>query len=162
MFTNPFSFELDAEGRVLFGNSDLNDLVVQRFDTSGRADAAFGGGDGTITMDFFGFVDNFTRVTAAPNGRILVAGSVDLSASGNTGDFGIARLNPDGTLDNTFSGDGKANYDITGDDYVGSVIVQVDPACACEKLVVAGGGPSGSNNVRTFARLLLTDILPLN
>ena len=45
-----------------------------------------------------------TRVALQPDGKIVMAGATDAVGSG---DFAVARLNADGALDPTFSGDGK-------------------------------------------------------
>lgn len=49
-------------------------------------------------------------ITVQPDGKILLAGASDTGVSDL--DFSIVRLNADGSLDNTFSGDGKVSFPI--------------------------------------------------
>ena len=62
----------------------------------------------------------------APDGDIVVVGRVE--AAPDTRDFAIARLNPDGSLDEDFSGDGRTTLDLAegGDDYATGVAVRPD------------------------------------
>ena len=65
-----------------------------------------------------------------PDGKIVIGGS-----SGNTvtDNFVVARLNPDGSSDSSFSGDGAASADFGGADRINSAALQADG-----KIVVAG------------------------
>ena len=55
--------------------------------------------------------------------------------SGFDDDFALARYNPNGSLDTSFSGDGKQTTDFGGDDVASGVALQGDG-----KIVVVGGG----------------------
>jgi uncharacterized delta-60 repeat protein len=71
-------------------------------------------------------------VALAPGGKIVVAGTVHRTATGN--DFGVARLNPDLTLDETFGNGGIVVSDVDGDfDLAHGVAVQGD-----NKVIVVG------------------------
>jgi uncharacterized delta-60 repeat protein len=75
-----------------------------------------------------------------PDGKIVVAGT---ATPATDWDFGLARYNPNGTLDATFGAGGRVTTDISGHlsaDLVWAVALQPDG-----KLVVAGSttGPSG-------------------
>ncbi|HUR97357.1 MAG TPA: FG-GAP-like repeat-containing protein [Pyrinomonadaceae bacterium] len=76
-----------------------------------RVSAAPGGldnsfdGNGRLATDFSDGADVATDVVVQPDGKVVVVG-----VSGNPNPIGsavVARYNVDGTLDNTFSGDGK-------------------------------------------------------
>ena len=75
--------------------------VVTRFDFQGRLDASFNNG----SVEFVDFQsptrgDNLAGAVAVEaNGQVLLAG-----ATGFTGSFALARLNPDGTPDTRFGG----------------------------------------------------------
>src|SRR5687768_3897813 len=81
--------------------------------SAGALDPAFGVG-GIVTTNV-GLPDNdFEQVTAVavqPDGKIIAVGN---AATGTyqggfyKADFAVVRYQTDGTLDNTFSGDGKA------------------------------------------------------
>ena len=60
-------------------------------------------------------------------------------ACGNTGDFALARYNPNGTLDPSFSGDGKQTTNFAVHDRANGVALQANG-----KIVAVGsGGPGG-------------------
>jgi uncharacterized delta-60 repeat protein len=66
---------------------------------------------------------------------IVVAGYTRPTGSGTSSDFAVARLTLNGSLDTSFSGDGKVGTSISnGDDIVNAVAIQPDG-----KIVVAGG-----------------------
>ena len=76
-----------------------------------------------------------TEVLVRPDGRIVVAGDA-------SGDFGVARLHPDGSRDTSFDVDGAATVDFGGQEHTRAAALQPDG-----KLVVAGtstlqGNPS--------------------
>jgi len=67
-----------------------------------------------------------------PDGKIIVAGG----SSGFPGsDFALARYKPNGSLDATFSGDGKQTTDFGSADAANAVALQADG-----KIVAAGRG----------------------
>ncbi|HEY6330186.1 MAG TPA: delta-60 repeat domain-containing protein, partial [Blastocatellia bacterium] len=70
---------------------------VARYNTDGSLDTTFGTGGTTMISDFLAFA-----LALAPNGQIVVAGAANLSD--RAGNFGVARLNTDGSLDTTFGG----------------------------------------------------------
>src|SRR5262249_37629555 len=71
-----------------------------------------------------------------PDGKIVLAGGSDLRAA-------VARLNPSGSLDTTFSGDGKKTFNWRPHDFSRAQAVLVRPD---GKLVVAGfSGPEGGD-----------------
>ncbi|MEO5625552.1 MAG: delta-60 repeat domain-containing protein, partial [Dokdonella sp.] len=85
------------------GQGGLSDFGVVRFHADGSDDTSFAGDGGTS----FGFDvsgvdinDAPTSVLADPDGRIVVAGSLDLGNSERR--FGVVRLNMDGSIDSTF------------------------------------------------------------
>ncbi|MCP4901215.1 MAG: hypothetical protein GY906_29960, partial [bacterium] len=60
-------------------------------------------------------------VAVQPDGKIVVAGS---SHNGSDFDFAVVRMTPEGNLDTTFDGDGRAFFDFGwGDDYAGDVAI---------------------------------------
>lgn len=84
--------------------------------------------DGKVTTDF-GDIDGGYDVVLQPDGKIIVAGT---GAAG--GAFALARYNSNGSLDNTFDGDGKQSTIFGGKgDYGHSLALQSDG-----KIVVAG------------------------
>jgi uncharacterized delta-60 repeat protein len=76
------------------------DFVLLRFNGDGAPDTTFSG-DGEQTTDLDG-ADQVSGVAIQPDGKIVAAGS-----AGGGIYFALARYNADGSLDPTFSGDGK-------------------------------------------------------
>lgn len=100
-------------------------FTVARLQPSGALDVVF-------ELALFGAGANATPNAVALQGnKVVVAGSVN-------GDFAVARWNADGTLDPTFSGDGKVVTDLGATDSANAVAVQPDG-----KVVAAG--QSGGN-----------------
>ncbi len=82
-------------------------------------------GNGKIITDFGGD-DSAKSVVMQSDGKILVAGST-FNNNNHDSNFALARYNSNGSLDTTFSGDGKLTTDIADDkDYGYSVVVQSD------------------------------------
>lgn len=105
------SLALQADGGIVvageanptsFGSD--NDWFVARFTSEGIADPTFSS-DGFDLLDFSSNDDTARDVVIQDDQRIVVVGSTFFSGNGN--DRALARYNPDGTLDNTFSSDGK-------------------------------------------------------
>src|SRR5688572_1252896 len=118
------------------------DFAIARFDQAGSPDITFSG-DGQQNV-FFGAnigagIERATAVALQPDGKILVAGYTNFTGDGNNFDFAVARLNADGSPDNTFSGDGKFTFNFGGDDRASSVLLQPDG-----KVLVGGTWDGGS------------------
>jgi len=95
------------------GNFPDTDLLLARFTKDGEPDATFGGGDGVVTVDFFGGFDDMFGLNRMPDGRIVVAGHAQ-DAHDTSDRVAVARFKPNGLLDHSFSGDGKATAAIPG------------------------------------------------
>src|SRR3984957_2742303 len=114
------------------GNSS-QDFVTKELAPNGEQDMSFGEG-GASVVDFGGN-DMANDMVRQPDGKLVIVGSTSTGG----GDFAIARLNADGTLDKSFSGDGKQTVDFGGNDAATGVALTADG-----KIVVAGeGGPGG-------------------
>jgi uncharacterized delta-60 repeat protein len=190
------SVALQPDGKIIAaGWFDFvlgNDLAVARVNPNGTLDTSFSG-DGKQTIDV-GWIDELTAIVVQPDGKIILAGhtrnylgsphavlvrlntngSLDPSFSGDgiltfsvgdnssgyaialqadgkivmagethclmcDSDFAVARLNPNGSFDTAFSGDGKQIIDFGYHDMATAVALQPDG-----KIVVAGF--SGSSN----------------
>ena len=112
-----FSVAIDRVGRIVIagtarGASGSTDFVVARYHSDGSPDGSFGGRRWVVTD--FGGIDYARSVAIDSHGRgIVAAGQRGL----DRGWWVLARYMPDGSLDPSFSGDGKA---ITGFGAVGS------------------------------------------
>jgi uncharacterized delta-60 repeat protein len=127
---------VQPDGRILIAGitsptQSVRHFIVARFlNPEGTNDASFGQGTSVATVDFGGF-DTLSGMVLQPDGKIILAGSTD--ARGGS-DVAVARLNTDGSLDETFGQDGKAIIDLGGSDNGLAVALQPDG-----KIIVAGG-----------------------
>jgi uncharacterized delta-60 repeat protein len=117
---------------------DKSDFAVVRYTSGGALDTTFSG-DGKLSTNFGGY-ETVGDVVIQSNGRIVVAGST-CNATGVC-DLAVARYNPNGSLDTTFSGDGKVitGFGAGSNGTSGGLAVQTDG-----KIVVAGYKNNGSN-----------------
>ena len=107
-------------------------FLLVRFRPNGHLDKTFSG-DGAAFTDFTKGDDIAFAVALQGDGKIVVAGAArGFSAAAS---FAIARYNPDGTLDRSFSTDGRVRTNFTTlDDQAHDVAIQSDG-----KIVTAGG-----------------------
>jgi uncharacterized delta-60 repeat protein len=136
-----FAVAGQPDGKIVAAGGAATGFELARYNSDGSLDSTFGAGGKVTTR--FGLGLPFTRAHAIvlqPDGKIVVAGT---ATSATAPDFGLARYNPDGSLDSTFGAAGKVTTDIRGtdgSDFAWAVTLQPDG-----KLVVAGSaaGPSG-------------------
>ena len=128
------SVVLQSDGKIVAAgntyNGTDNDFAVARWDADGLLDFSamidFGGGS---EMMYDGDVAKSVAIQA--DGKIVVSG---IAYNGSNNDFALVRLNNNGTIDNTFSSDGKLTTDISSSDERGnSGVLQTDG-----KIIVAG------------------------
>jgi uncharacterized delta-60 repeat protein len=99
---------LDGTKIVVAGwtdNGSSLDFAVARLDADGALDPSFGGGTGRVETSFGSRDDVAEAIALQPNGKVVVAG---LFTGPSHEAFGIARYDTDGSLDASFSGNGKA------------------------------------------------------
>lgn len=106
------------DGRLLgvgwVGQGTSGRMLVAVFTPKGRPDRRFSG-DGFATVRFPGRPGAFGYgVAVQPDGRIVVVGETYQQSGPRDDLFAIARLTPRGTLDRTFSDDGKATVRFGG------------------------------------------------
>jgi uncharacterized delta-60 repeat protein len=135
---------LQANGKIVaVGHARPGDFGLARYNPNGSLDTTFSG-DGLQTTDFgFGADDEATGVALQGDGKIVAAGYASGGATG--GDFALARYNPNGTLDSSFSGDGRRRTDFGGNDRANGVALQANG-----RIVLAGDG-LGPDQTRDFA-----------
>jgi uncharacterized delta-60 repeat protein len=105
---------------------------------NGGLDPAFSG-DGKTTTDFPRDFDFGQGVTLQPDGKIVVVGIAEVSPDNDH--FAIARYEPNGAPDLTFSGDGKTTTNFAGGQASAlDVVVQPDGRIVAAGEV--GGGPT--------------------
>ena len=107
-----YAVALQADGKILVAGRTANgghdDFALVRYLADGSLDTSFGGGDGIVTTDFgSGSSDQARSMVVQSDGRIVLGGKTNL-------DIAVARYLADGTLDTSFSGDGKHIVDVAG------------------------------------------------
>jgi uncharacterized delta-60 repeat protein len=135
------SVTVQSDGKILVAGYTRvvgsYDFALARYNSNGSLDTSFDG-DGKVTTDFGGN-DNGQSITVQSDGKILVAGYTSTYLNGSY-NFALARYNSDGSLDNSFDGDGKVTTDFFGGyDFGQSVTVQSDG-----RILVAGFTTVGS------------------
>jgi uncharacterized delta-60 repeat protein len=145
-----------VDGKLVAAGYSYNvssyDFALARYNTDGSLDTSFDGDGKLITAIGTGTDDYSYSVIQQTDGKLLVAG---YSKNGSNKDFALVRYNSNGSLDTTFSGDGKLTTAIgAGDDEGHSVIQQSDG-----KLVVAGSSFNGTNNDFALVRYNLNGSL---
>ena len=154
-----YAVAVQTDGKIVVAGDLLNtatgagDFALARYNADGSLDATFGG-DGRVSTDFGGGAggdDHAYGVVVQADGKIVAAGA---AFNGTTNyDFALARYNTDGSLDTSFSGDGKVMTDIPAaagpnqSNYGHAVAIQPGGA----KIVVAGYTNGGNNGSDDFA-----------
>jgi uncharacterized delta-60 repeat protein len=151
---------VQPDGKIVVAGQASYDLAgsttfaVLRLLPDGQYDPGFGSG-GKTAITFGTGTEYATAVAIQPNGKIVLAG---VAVSGANYQFGAVRLNANGTLDTSFSGDGKQTigFDLGGGlyDAASDVVIQPDG-----KIVLVGeaeqtGGSPLGGKVFAVARLL--------
>jgi uncharacterized delta-60 repeat protein len=110
-------------------------FALARYRSDGNPDTSFGNG-GALTTSFGGNFAAASAVMVQPDGKIVVAGTVDFNPDLPTSglDFALARYNANGTLDGSFGKGGQVVFDFLGSfDQSKAAVLQPDG-----KFVVAG------------------------
>ncbi len=125
----------DDEGKVMLVGSANGQFALTLYHTDGTIDGVFGN-NGRILTSFSGFDAKAYAVAVQPDRKFVVAGRAIKNSDGDYY-FAVARYNSDGSLDDTFDGDGKVltNFS-TGDAHEVAYELAIQ---SNEKIVVAGG-----------------------
>lgn len=153
---------LQPDGKILVaGHVGLTDrdFALVRYLPDGNLDTTFGSGmTGMTTTDFSGGFDEAFALAIQEDGRIVLAGRT-ASAGAQLGDFGLARYNSTGLLDETFGNQGKVATDFSQgnrftDDCAYAVLLLPDG-----RIVVAGTSGDNFSRDAALARYTATGIL---
>lgn len=124
-------------------------LTIAGFAQVGSLDSDFATA-GQYVQDF-GAQDNLTKVRIQPGDQKIVAVGTALSP-GFAGQLLVLRLNPDGTLDNTFNGTGTLVITAFNESYAYDLFFQPD-----SKIVVVGARADANFQFSMLAMRLNTD-----
>ena len=119
---------VQADGKLVvvgYGNTGAGtDFELVRLQRDGAIDTTFGI-NGKVTTDVSTGSDEANAVAIQADGKIVVAGSADVSPKGKS--FAVVRYNADGSLDGTFGTGGKVITSFgSQSDEAFAVVVQAD------------------------------------
>ncbi len=134
----PNGLAIQPDGKIVIVGQKSQDFWAARYHSDGRKDDTFNG-SGEVTTFFS--IDSYERaqdVAIQADGKIVVVGLAHT-------DFGVARFNADGSLDNDFGEFGRVTTDFDGDfDEAEAVAIQTDGK------IVVGGGAADCGKVFCF------------
>lgn len=146
----PYAVAVDAAGRIIAGGQANNNGALARWSANGQIDTSFGTG-GKAWLDIGGRQDIFTSLAVQGDGKIVLTGEGRFAGT-VPADMLTARYNDNGTIDTSFGAGGWIMQDAFGNyDQAQSVLVQSDPACGCEKIVIVGAGGTGTITYQAVA-----------
>jgi uncharacterized delta-60 repeat protein len=146
----PNDGKIIAAGKTSVGQDDF---ALVRYNPDGSLDTSFDG-DGKVTTalgDISTSPDQVNALAIQSDGKIVAVGISSNTVTSR--DFGLARYNPDGSLDTSFDGDGKVTTDFSTDFCIDCITtdeaydVAIQPADG--KIVAIG---FGSGNTFALAR----------
>ena len=124
-----------ADGKIIVGGSlnfqNQGDVALVRYLADGSVDTTYGD-RGVAIIDIGNEIGYEFDVTMQADGKVIVAGPTTIDFDNS---FAVARVNTDGTLDNTFGTNGTAVVSANGNIYATAVVVQNDG-----KIVIGGYG----------------------
>ena len=113
-----------------YGNHGISsfDFLLVSFTAEGQVDSSYGPNGTGSTRASWGGRDLGLAATLQDDGRVVMAGRYRSNASGDpiVEHFGVARFNPDGSMDDSFGDGGRATVLIEGS-YESAHSVKVDP-----------------------------------
>jgi uncharacterized delta-60 repeat protein len=129
---------VQADGKIVLGGLKQffeEGFALVRLTQTGALDTTFGGDGVVITPSGISPGDGVRDVAIQADGKIVAVG-VAVPAGSGFGTFALLRYNPDGSLDTTFDGDGRAFPTVPGRPGGGLDGVAVAPN---GKIVAVGG-----------------------
>ena len=148
------SVKLQADGKIVVGGYSSNgtddDFAIVRFDLNGSLDNTFDG-DGKVILPIGNSWDQANSIAIQTDGKIVVAGySI---GSGLYGDFALARLNTNGSLDVSFDTDGKVTTQVgIAGDNIESIVID-----SAGKIVAVGSAYDSSGTSAIWSVLRYND-----
>ncbi|MEJ7827382.1 MAG: hypothetical protein WKF91_04285 [Segetibacter sp.] len=115
-----------------------NNFALTRYRIDGSLDQNFGlSGKVTVNVGSYSIANS---LAIQSDGKIVAGGDAFIENNSNY-DFALVRINPDGSLDNTFGTDGKVTTDFGMHEQIHCIALQSDG-----KIVAAGLGTTSGNS----------------
>lgn len=150
----PSAMELQADNKIVVTGANYQErFLMERFTNNGRIDSSFGV-NGTVTTVFCNqdCQLNSRSLAIQSDGKIVVAGSFAFfNASWK---FAVLRYETNGSLDNTFNGNGTAIFHV---DSSGSEDFLTGLGIQNNNIVVGGYSNSNNNQLRNVEVIRLLD-----
>ena len=124
---------LPSNEKIVVAGTVGGDIATLRYDVNGNLDPTFGS-NGVVIVDF-GNTEVGRAIELQVDSKIVVGGSTDSSWSLA---FALARINPDGSLDNTFGNNGKVITDLNAG--ANALAIDTDGKIVAAGDYVYGGG----------------------
>ena len=125
-----YAVTIQSDGKILLAGYANGDFALVRYNSDGSLDTTFSS-DGKVTTAVGTSTDYACSVAVGADGKIVAAGYAMVGSYSNVA---VVRYNSDGSLDTTFSADGKVTTAIgTQSSYAYGVAIQSDG-----KIVAAG------------------------
>ena len=146
---NGVGVAIQSDHKILVTGSSSDgvdfDFAVARYNSDGSIDTTFGS-NGMVTTAIGSTDDYGNRNILQNDGKILLVGYIAVGSSGRQ--FALVRYNSDGSLDTSFSGDGKWTAPIASYDLASAITLQSDG-----KILIAGRALiSGNGSDYTLVR----------
>jgi uncharacterized delta-60 repeat protein len=132
------------DGRIVVVGSSGSDFAVVQLTSTGGYDPSFKG-SGKTTYDFGG-TEGANAIALQSNGLAVIVGTTT-TGGGIANNFAVLRIDPTGTPDAAFSGDGAATVDFGFNDSGNAVAIQSDGR------IVLAGTAGGTSDDFAIARL---------
>jgi uncharacterized delta-60 repeat protein len=138
---------LAANGKIIVAGTVqrddplFGDFALARFNSNGNLDNSFSGNGKVATH--FGADEQAYDVALDDNGKLIVVGRTGAFGAGN---FALARYNTNGSLDTSFSMDGRVITDFAGNDDVATTV-----AIDKNGRIVVGGLTTNADFITSFA-----------
>uniref|UniRef100_UPI00307F835A T9SS type A sorting domain-containing protein n=1 Tax=Ignavibacterium sp. TaxID=2651167 RepID=UPI00307F835A len=144
--------DIQSDGKIVVAGYSENKIALARLNTNGTLDNTFGTA-GKVTTNIYSGGAQAYDVKIQNDGKIVICGVTWAGAPSYPSYFTVVRYNSDGTLDNTFNGDGKFIGDFSSIyNYAFSMAIQIDG-----RILVAGETLGLSNNSEMAVIRLKTD-----
>jgi uncharacterized delta-60 repeat protein len=138
----PYAITVLSDNKILVAGSSwlsTKDFAILKLKENGTPDSTFGV-NGWVSTGAGSYVDEIHAMAVQSDGKIVVAGTAEVSENSEIYDFAVARFNANGTIDGSFGG-GIVITDINASDIPYGIAVQSDG-----KIVVSGTSNAETSN----------------
>ena len=133
------TLEIQSDNKIVVGGSMsisksgyYSNFILVRYNIDGSKDTSFGE-DGLVNINIGTVLNNLTtsddylgKIKIQSDGKIIASGMTYVSQSNGNGDFGMIRLNTDGSLDSNFGINGKVITDFGATEEANSIQILSD------------------------------------